>query len=658
MKNTLLHMHHHITRHIKHHHRKYLFGLFGGFAVVKLFLLVIGLSVVEYTYNSTFAQSASGCIFVGQYYTWEYQEWGYLTGQELVWGNLIDCITIPWYTWEVLDDSWSVVSQFWVEETQSWCVLTGETLSEGYMTGYYMTWGYWTGGTLLCDGEQEIGTGDDTLGTGDEVLSTWTVDTGVVDTWVDQQEIITLWWNGVCESGDVLWNTTISWSVVRNIFPLTWTYVWTDCLSWLSLQLRDHNNQWLDLGNVPSWATTYTFDSNRLYSFQQSGRYHIIGTGTSGQYYLYTGTYTGDYSRLFTWYKVRLIAPDQTLVAETSSLTIDNELPSLTWITLLANWLASWYLTTSGVVTLTFTASKLLSGLQISLWSGLLATSSSVSWLFYTSLRNLTSLAPQGTLDLRISFADMAGNTGSVFSSWLLIFDTVRPIVSNFAFSGYTSGVYFSFSSSEAVRYTATYQKTGWTVLQAAHATYLTAQQIDFSWLERSQLYLFTLNVFDRAGNSTLVTGDVLQTTLWTIISHTYIVPVTGNVVATTGTLATLALVLKNEVGKFNSCKDALTYTPIELNVRNNVFTIQMPVFQKSQMKTLVNAFTLFVLDKVNNNPDIASGDIAEITKKFDSFLVILKLLRDDDNTCKQNLSNYHISQFKQTVEEFKLNIE
>jgi hypothetical protein len=37
MKNTLRQIH----RHIADHHKKYLFGIFGGFAVVKLFLLVI-----------------------------------------------------------------------------------------------------------------------------------------------------------------------------------------------------------------------------------------------------------------------------------------------------------------------------------------------------------------------------------------------------------------------------------------------------------------------------------------------------------------------------------------------------------------------------------------------------------------------------------------
>jgi hypothetical protein len=83
-----------------------------------------------------------------------------------------------------------------------------------------------------------------------------------------------------------------------------------------------------------------------------------------------------------------------------------------------------------------------------------------------------------------------------------------------------------------------------------------------------------------------------------------------------------------------------------------------MPMFQKSQMKTLVNAFTLFVLDKVKHNYAMNSDNIAEITKKFDNFLIILKLLRDDDNSCKQNLSNYHISQFRKALEEYKLTVE
>ena len=75
-------------------------------------------------------------------------------------------------------------------------------------------------------------------------------------------------------------------------------------------------------------------------------------------------------------------------------------------------------------------------------------------------------------------------------------------------------------------------------------------------------------------------------------------------------------------------------------------------------MKTLVNAFTLFVLDEIKKDYTISKDDIDDITKKFDDFLVILKLIRDDDNVCKQNLSNYHIGHFQKALEEYKISLE
>lgn len=137
-------------------------------------------------------------------------------------------------------------------------------------------------------------------------------------------------------------------------------------------------------------------------------------------------------------------------------------------------------------------------------------------------------------------------------------------------------------------------------------------------------------------------------------MSDVYVTPIATEAVLS-GNLSTLAVILRAEVEKFNACKNALSYTPIELKVKNTTFNLQMPLFQKSQVKTLVNAFTLYVLDKIKHNYGITSDEITEVTKKFDSFLVVLKLLRDDDNVCKQNLSNYHISQFKSVLLEYNL---
>lgn len=640
MGKTLRHLH----THIKHHHKKYLFGIFGGYAIVKLFLLLFGISFVQYAYHQTFAQLATGCVFTGQYYTGEYQTWGYLTWQELTWGYMTWCTTLSGYrTWGALDESGTLTWQTRVEETQTWCVLTWQELTWGYVTGWYLTWGYRTWGYITgC------------------LQETWLIQTGTNQTWTNQTGNILLSWNSICESGDIVWHTPIPWSIARNIIPISWTYSWTDCLSWLSLQLRDHNSQRIPLATLASWATWYTFDSKSLASFQQSGFYHVIWTGTSGQYYLYTGIATGTYSRLSYSYKLRLLTPNQTAIYETQTFTINNEIPTLTWMSLLSSWSSTGYLAISGVVVLNFTASQVLTWVQVTLWSGKIPTSSSLSWLLYTYTWLVSSWYAEGPLVATITFADTFWTTGIVLYTWSLLLDTTAPVLTGFVFSGYTSWVYFNFTWSEPIRYTINYYKTGWTVLSGFNASYLTAQQFIFSGIERDQLYTFAMNVYDAAGNVRSLTGDILQTALGTLLSHAYIVPLATTIQTTalSWTLATLGVVLRAEIEKFNACKNALNYTPIDIIVRNTTFSIQMPMFKKTQMKTLVNAFTLFVLDKVKHNYSMTSGDIAEMTKKFDNFLIILKLLRDDDNVCKQNLSNYHINQFQKSLEEYNISLK
>lgn len=148
-----------------------------------------------------------------------------------------------------------------------------------------------------------------------------------------------------------------------------------------------------------------------------------------------------------------------------------------------------------------------------------------------------------------------------------------------------------------------------------------------------------------------------MKTSLWSIVSHIYIVPLSTDEVLS-GEVKTLTNILKAEVEKFSACKESITYTPVDLDINDTTFHLSMPNFKKSQVRILVNAFTLFVLDNLKSNVTVTDKDIDEITKKFDNFLVILKLFRDDDNECKQNLSNYHINQFKRAMEEYKISLD
>jgi len=54
----------------------------------------------------------------------------------------------------------------------------------------------------------------------------------------------------------------------------------------------------------------------------------------------------------------------------------------------------------------------------------------------------------------------------------------------------------------------------------------------------------------------------------------------------------------------------------------------------------------------------LSEEEINDLTKEFNNFLVILKLVRDDDNECEQNLSNYYMSKFRKSLIEYNLATE
>jgi len=82
-----------------------------------------------------------------------------------------------------------------------------------------------------------------------------------------------------------------------------------------------------------------------------------------------------------------------------------------------------------------------------------------------------------------------------------------------------------------------------------------------------------------------------------------------------------------------------------------------MPNFSKSDIRKIVNAFTIVVMDKLEKS-DLTKDDLDSVASSFDDFLIVLKLVRDDDNQCKQNLSNYHIRSFQKTLNEYNISLE
>lgn len=230
--------------------------------------------------------------------------------------------------------------------------------------------------------------------------------------------------------------------------------------------------------------------------------------------------------------------------------------------------------------------------------------------------------------------------------------DNTLPTLSQFILTGsIASGRYISFTASEPVRFALQYLQSG----SSAQVEYLqddslTGHEYTLSGIQLETRYDFTLQLDDVVHNTGNYKGSfVISSTGSVILSYA----LSSGSLVTTGVLMELSNILKEEINKFNTCKAALEYNDIELNIHKNMYMLHIPSFTKTYVKQVVSAFTLLVLDRVEQDKALTQPELQEITDKFDNFLIILKLIRDDENACKQNLSNYHISQFKRALDEY-----
>ena len=633
MKDSLHHVVHHVVHHakklsdhIRKHHKKYLLGIFGGFAVVKMFLLFVAwVEMIHYSFN-TFASNETGCVMTGQMYISGTQSCTTIPGI-LTWGTEVCVVTEEWYyTGGTLDENQELTGRTYVAPVES-CSMTGQTMTEDTQECIPVD-GYWTGGTLICPATGDI-----------QVLSLEST------------------WDSICDSNDIQRNSPLSSSFNKWLLSLTWSYLTTDCtitgnVQLLTLQLYDHNKKWITLATLSSLATGYNFDSLLLSGYTNASGWvnsGIYSVSNASGIVLFTGITTGTYTNFATWYQVRLLDSRGDLLSLGNIFTIDNKPPVLTNATLTSNDAVSGLVGLNDTVSLSFTASEELSWLTVLIW-GTWATLAEKDGLTYTYTQTLNSGFAQGVISYSVLATDFAGNTSLV--SWTgLTFDKTAPVLSLMALTGTSASWWtLSFVTSELARSSFSYTQSGSTTTRYWTGTaYTTGHSYLFTGIVANTRYGFKLQTEDVVVNSVVYSGFFVVSSTG-VLSFTYGV-YTQEV--TTGTLLVLTNMLKDEINKFNACKSWLNYTGIALNINKNVYTLHMPEFTKDYVKQVVNAFSLLILDKVEANAKLTTTQITEITDKFDNFLIILKLIRDDDNVCKQNLSNYHISQFKQALSEY-----
>lgn len=221
--------------------------------------------------------------------------------------------------------------------------------------------------------------------------------------------------------------------------------------------------------------------------------------------------------------------------------------------------------------------------------------------------------------------------------------DNTPPTLSDFKFVYYTwtdidGEPHFTFSSSEELDAVSIVLSSGRTSSQSLSGNlydfYLRGFGTGFSGNVR-----YTVSFSDLWGN----TGSVSGTGFFSFSGTN------ATVDTFTGAFSAL-LAMKQEISKFNSCKAELKYKAISLDISDKHFNLAMPSFQKSEVKKLVTAFSYFMVKKLDTVDTLTQAELDEITKTYNNFLVVLKLVKDDDNQCSQNLGNYYMGLFETTM--------
>ena len=205
--------------------------------------------------------------------------------------------------------------------------------------------------------------------------------------------------------------------------------------------------------------------------------------------------------------------------------------------------------------------------------------------------------------------------------------------------------------------------------------TYSDAHDFSFTGISSNLDYNYTLSLEDYAKNITYIWG--IFKISWDIITHTNNVINSEDMIVDTGfstwanttvetwdvntwaistwSTSTPATTFLWEINKFKMCKDSLlNITTLEIPVRKYKAKIEMPELETTYVRKLVSAFSIVLFDRIEKGW-LNKHEIDEVTKEFNNFLVIIKLVRDDSNNCEQNLSNYYMSKFRDSLVEYSL---
>ena len=456
--------------------------------------------------------------------------------------------------------------------------------------------------------------------------------------------------NLICDYWDINIISPVAWDTVWKTFEISREFINNDCKNnEYIIKLRDQNDQYLDIFSWNVNETWFRFNSTQLISWFYSitwlnGSWEIV--------ILNEWVYEWNPTNYFSWHKIAIVSDEwETIYREKDwwEFTIDNKEPEISNIELEYST-KNKKLNIWDTITITFESDEELTKSTVNIL-GQNALLEEKIWNKYKYTMDFSEKNTLWKIVYWIEFEDTIWNTWYVEWYDNMELDYTKPTISGLNFSLVSDWkIKITFNTNKKTNANLIYQISGSNTTKSFDSNNTNEHKLTIQDIKKIYKYNFSISIEDEAKNPIYI--------WWNFYISWNNIEFTGYEIRKSKLITNFWFTWNQDLelftNTFSECADNVKTKDLKLVANRLWTTVKLPEFKSASLNSITNAFIVVLFERIEEE-NLSQTKLDEITEDLNNFLIVLKLVKDDDNECKQNMSQYYINRFKKTLIKYKL---